>query len=152
MLHEIRTLVVHDEPAAARALAERLRAAFPAMVVVTTDEPSANGHDFDVFVVDCRRLGVDVVRLLHTETPTALMLAFADGLDRSAVKELVNAGASAVYDAEVHSDLEALEARIRTYLTRRAENPETKGLLGVMRSMADLVRMWNRRLDRLEVS
>ncbi len=151
MLHEIRTLVVHDEPAGARALAERIRAAFPGMVVVTTDEPSAYGHDFDVFLVDCRRLGVDVVRLLHTETPTALMLAIVDGLDRAALKEVVNAGASALVEESVPGDLEALDLRIRNYLSRRAEAPDARGLLGVMRSMADLVRLWNRRMDRMEV-
>lgn len=151
MLHEIRTLVVHDDPGAARAHAERLRASFPRMVVVTTDEPSAYGHDFDVYVVDCRRLGVDVVRLLHTETPAALMLVIADGLDRTALKEIVNAGASAVFDETVPGELDALDNRVRSFLTHRAETPDTRGLLGVMRSMADLVRMWNRRLDRMEV-
>ncbi|MCC6782675.1 MAG: hypothetical protein IT457_07505 [Planctomycetes bacterium] len=152
MLHEIRSLVVHDEPTGARALAERLRSSFPGMVVVTTDEPSAYGHDFDVFLVDCRRLGVDVVRTLHAETPTALILAIVDGLDRAALKEVVNAGAGALVDESVPGDVEALDVRIRAFLSRRAEAPETRGLLGVMRSMADLVRMWNRRMDRQELS
>lgn len=151
MLHEIRTLVVHDEPVGARALAERLRTAFPGMVVVTTDDPNAYGHDFDVFVVDCKRLGIDIVRTLHAETPTALMLAIVDGLDRASLKEVVNAGASTLVDETEPGDVDALDVRIRAFLARRAETPEARGLLGVMRSMADLVRMWNRRMDRLEV-
>jgi DNA-binding NarL/FixJ family response regulator len=152
MLHEIRTLVVHDDAASARALTDRLRAAFPQMVVLTTEDASTYGHDFDVFVVDCSRLGVDIVRLLHTETPTALMLVIADGVDRATVKDLVNSGASAIFDAQVPGDLDALEAKVRGFLARRAESPDARGLLGVMRSMADLMRMWNRRMDRLEVS
>jgi DNA-binding response OmpR family regulator len=152
MLHEFRTLVVHDHAALAHQVAERLRSEFADMLVVPTEDPLAHGHDFDVLVVDCRARGADAIRILRAEAQDALILAIVDGLDRDPLKELVNAGVDGVYDEAQASDLEQLVGRIRAFVTRHAESPNTQGLLGVMRSMSDLVRQWNRRLDRLEVS
>lgn len=152
MLHEFRTLVVHDDPAQAHEAAERLRDAFPEMVVVTTEDPTAYGHDFDVLVVDCRARGAEVVRMLRAEAQDALILAYVDGIERDALKGLVNAGVDGVFDGTDADDVDELVGQVRTFVTRHVESPDTQGLLGVMRSMADLVRQWNRRLDRLEVS
>lgn len=152
MLHEFRTLVVHDDAARAHEIAEMLRSAFSEMIVVTTDDPIAYGHDFDVLVVDCRARGADVVRMLRAEAPDALVLAFVDGVDRDTLKELVNAGVDGAYDGTEPRDGDELVGRVRAFVTRHAESPDTQGLLGAMRSMADLVRQWNRRLDRLEVT
>jgi DNA-binding NarL/FixJ family response regulator len=152
MLHEFRTLVAHDDGAQAQAIAGRLRAAFPDMLVVTTDDPLGHGHDFDVLIVDCRTRGPDLLRLLRAESPDALILGYADGVERAALKDLVNAGLDGLFEAAVQADADLLVGSIRAHVTRRAEAPHTQGLLGVMRSMADLVRQWNRRLDRLEVS
>lgn len=152
MLHEFRTLVVHDDAARAHEVAERIRGAFPEMVVVTTDDPTAFGHDFDVLVVDCRTRGAEVVRMMRAEAPDALVLAFVDGVDREGLKDLVNAGIDGALDATAEDDTDEMNGRIRAFVSRQADSPECQGLLGVMRSMADLVRQWNRRLDRLEVS
>lgn len=152
MLHEFRSLVVHDDAGQANQIAEGIRTAFPEMVVVTTDDPSAFGHDFDVLVVDCRTRGPEVVRMLRAEAPDALVLAFVDGVGRDGLKGLVNAGVDGLLDASAVEDGEELTGRIRAFVTRHVESPQCQGLLGVMRSMTDLVRQWNRRLDRLEVT
>lgn len=152
MLHEFRILVTHDDAQLAHDVAERLRHAFPDMVVVTSEDPNAFGYEFDVFAIDCRARGLDELRLLRAEAPDALFLAFTDGLDRDGLKALVNAGVDGVFDGEHAADVDALLGHVRTWITRRREAPDTGGVLGVMRSMADLVRQWNRRLDRLEVS
>ena len=120
------------------------------MIVVTTDDPSSFGYDFDVFVVDCKAHTPEQVRLLRAEAPDALFLAFVDGLDRDIVMQLVNSGVQGAFDSTIDSDHEELASRIRGYVSRLTDAPATAGVLGVMRSMADLVRQWNRRLDRLE--
>src|SRR5690606_37660203 len=125
---------------------------FPDVIVITSDEPAAYGFDFDVFVVDCRSRGTDELRLLRAEAPAALFLGFVDGLDRDGVKALVNAGVEGVFDGGLPRDHDELVGRIRSVLTRDSAKQDTSGVLGVMRSMADLVRQWNRRLDRLEVN
>ena len=152
MLHESRILVATDDSELARRLAERLRQAFPDSIVISSGDPAAYGFDFDVFVIDCRARGTDELRLLRAEAPDALFLGFVDDLDRDSLKAFVNAGVEGLFDAALARDHDELVGRIRSVLTRDSTNQDTSGLLGVMRSMADLVRQWNRRLDRLEVS
>src|SRR5690606_37440364 len=126
MLHESRILVATDDAELARRVAERLRQAFPDVIVITSDEPAAYG--FDVFVGGCRSRGTDELRLLRAEAPAALFLGFVDGLDRDGVKALVYAGVEGVFDGGLPRDHDELVGRIRSVLTPDSAKQDTSGV------------------------
>jgi hypothetical protein len=152
MLHEIRTLVVTGDAATAHPIRERLERRFPDMAVETTHTPSGLCLDYDVFVVDCPTVGTSVARMLRNENPQAFLLVFTDDLDGEALRDLLNAACNAACDRVDEEQLEAALDEVRDYVAQRTAAPEHTGLLGVVRSMSELLKLWNRRLDAMEAS
>jgi len=152
MLHEIRTLVVTGDAATAHPIRERLERRFPDMAVETTHTPSGLCLDYDVFVVDCPTVGTSVARMLRAENPQAFLLAFTDELDVDALKELLNATCNAACDRVDEECLETALDQVRHFIAQRSASPEGTGLLGVVRSMSELLKLWNRRLEALETA
>ncbi len=152
MLHEIRTLVVTGDAATAHPIRERLERRFPDMAVETTHTPSGLSLDYDVFVVDCPTVGTSVARMLRAENPHAFLIAFTDDLDVEALKDLLNATCNAACDRADDDALETALDQVRHFVAQHTSSPENTGILGVARSMSELLKLWNRRLEALETA
>lgn len=146
-----RVLILDDDELALGVLKMKLSVAFPDMHVdVTTDPAQVGTHD--IFLIDNEFEGVVLGPALGREArrrnPDALIVAFSSTLDKDALKGLLNAGCDGACDKSDPADFERLVEIIRNY-TQRAKT-QAKGLGGVFRSMAELLRLWNGRLDQLE--
>lgn len=150
----MRTLVVDDDDLSARMVAARLAREFPAMVVDTTCDPGALGA-YDVYLIDNEfdgeARGTSLARTIRREHPEALVVALSGTLDAPTLKALVNAGCHGACDKGDDQDFATLLDLIRSFLTRVAVGRAPgRGFLGVLRSMTELLRQWNERLDQLE--
>lgn len=153
MAHTIRTLVVDDDELALDMLKRRLGKSFPDMEIDTTTDPSHVGTH-DIFLIDNDfdgvALGPSLGREMRRANPDALIVAFSSTLDADSLKGLLNAGCDGACDKSDPADFERLCEIMQDYMSRA--KTQNKGVGGVLRSMAELLRMWNGRLEKLERS
>jgi DNA-binding NarL/FixJ family response regulator len=151
MVSSIRILVVDDDELALAMLRRRLSARFPDLAIETTTNPTGLGKH-DAFLIDNEFggvvLGPTLGRELRQANPDALIVAFSSTLDADSLKGLLNAGCDGACDKSDPADFERLCEILCDYqLKARTQH---KGVGSVLRSMADLLRMWNSRLDLME--
>lgn len=153
MAQRIRTLVVDDDELALDMLKHRLGQSFPDMQIDTTTDPAVTGTH-DVFLIDNDFdgviLGPSLGREIRRANPHALIVAFSSTLDAESLKGLLNAGCDGACDKSDPADFERLTEILNGYMS--SSKKQTRGASGVLRSMTDLLRMWNGRLDHLERS
>lgn len=153
MAQSIRTLVVDDDELALDMLRRRLLKCFPDMEVDTTTDPSVTSSH-DIFLIDNDFdgviLGPTLGREVRRHNPDALVVAFSSTLDAQALKGLLNAGCDGACDKSDPADFERLCEIITDYISASHAKSQSSGVGGVLRSMTDLLRMWNGRLDSLE--
>jgi DNA-binding NarL/FixJ family response regulator len=154
MSRTARTLVIDDDILVARMVGLRLASKFPGMRVDATTDPKILSN-YDIYLIDNDfngvPLGTALARRIRNEHPDSLVIALSSTLDAEILKDLLNAGCHGACDKGSDEDFETLIALIRRFLdTRRAGDESGRGFLGVLRSMTELLRHWNRRLDRLE--
>jgi len=151
MAQTIRTLVIDDDELALQMLKARLSTSFPEMEVDVTTDPAVQGTH-DIFLIDNDfdgvALGPSLGREMRRTNPDALIVAFSSTLDADSLKGLLNAGCDGACDKSDPADFERLCEIMNDYMSHA--KTQTKGVGGVLRSMAELLRLWNGRLDTLE--
>ena len=157
MSRQIEALLLDDDVWSLRLVKGLLQECFPEMKVHTRDQPDPEG-DFDIYFVDNDfngdRVLPELARELRRKQPDALIIAFSATLDTRTLKELINAGCDGACDKSVYGDLAESMEIVRAFVEqtlaggRRREGQKTSsGAIGTVR---DLLREWNRRLDRDE--
>ena len=151
MACKTRVLILDDDELALALLKMKLGVAFPDMDIETTTDPAAVGTH-DIFLIDNEFDGVVLGPTLGREArrlnPEALIVAFSSTLDTVALKGLLNAGCDGACDKSDPEDFDRLVAIMRNYAA--CMRSRARGIGGVMRSMVDLLRLWNGRLDKWE--
>lgn len=154
-MSHIRTLILDDDPIAHDLLAYRLKQRFADMDIECRLDPKTAG-DFDVYFVDNdfdgHLLAPDLVRQVRSRHPHAHIVVFSSVLDAATLKSLVNQGCDVACDKSKPSDIEHAMRSVEKYLSKRLESSrlqrmQSRGLLGTVHSIVELLRQWNRRLE-----
>ena len=156
MSRQIEALLLDDDIWSLRLIKGLLQECFPDMKVHARDLPDPQG-EFDIYFVDNdfngRRVLPDLARDIRRERPQALIIAFSATLDAGTLKELINAGCDGACDKSVYGDLARTMEIVRAYIEQtmigspRGGRARANGAMGTVR---DLLREWNRRLERDE--
>lgn len=157
MTKTIRALVLDDEPFSQEILCTLLGHEIPGMEIEGRTEPDPKG-EFDIYIIDNDFGGVamaaELARTIRAQQPTSLVLAFSGTLDAMTLKELINAGCDGVCDKSVDTDLPIALDIVRKYVDSLVSEPDPAsalpsggGLFGAIRSISDLLREWNTRLE-----
>ena len=154
MSRTARTLVIDDDILVARMVGLRLASKFPGMRIDATTDPGILSN-YDIYLIDNDfggvPLGTALARRIRNEHPESLVIALSSTLDAEILKNLLNSGCHGACDKGNDEDFATLIELIREFLeTRKDSEKDGRGFLGVLRSMTELLRHWNRRLDRLE--
>ncbi len=157
MTKTIRALILEDEPLAQQTLRALLMKEIPDLEVECRSHPNPEG-DFDIYFIDNDFDGFDCAAKLAAEIrasgPDKLIMAFSGTLTAPILKELINEGCDGVCDKTAPDDLPMALMAAREYaedlrrvLTDEVEETSAKGLLGAIRSISELLKEWNTRLD-----
>ncbi len=149
-----RALIVDDDIDAAEYLKFRLRQSIPQLHVETRTEPDVSGQ-FDMYFLDNDFAGEkcagSLAQRISGRRGESLVIAFSAYLDIQTLKQLINAGCDGACEKHKQSDVEQLIGIARSFLDSRLSASERgdpkRGFLGTLRSITDLLREWNRRLD-----
>lgn len=154
-MSHIRTLILDDDPIAHDLLAYRLKQRFTTMDIECRLDPKTSG-DFDVYFVDNdfdgHLLAPDLVQEVRSRHPQAHIVVFSSVLDAATLKSLLNHGCDVACDKSKPTDIEHALQSVEEYLgkrleSRRLERMQSRGLLGTVHSIVELLRQWNRRLE-----
>ncbi|MEO0481456.1 MAG: response regulator [Planctomycetota bacterium] len=153
MTRVLRALIVDDDPFAADMLSTRLRQQLPTLDIETVDRPEPrSGHD--VYLIDNDfggiKLGTRLAKSLRATNPESLIVAFSGTLDATTLKELLNAGCNGACEKGQERDLSVLIELVKRFSETQQKAQEDRGIGSVLRSLGDLLKQWNKRLDRLE--
>ena len=152
MSNEPTVLIVDDDQDAAEWLQYLLQTRFPSAKIEIRLNPDASGT-YDIFLIDndfhgtC--LAADLARAIRASNPHALIVAFSAYLDRQTLKQLVNLGCDGACDKSDPNDVERMSQIISAFVERSKKQPaaQSTGFLGAVRSIGDLLRQWNQRLE-----
>ena len=148
-----RALIVDDDPDASEYLRFRLSRQLQDLEIEVRHAPDVSG-EFDIYFVDndfdgCR-LASQLVRQIRDRQRESLIFAFSANLDADTLKQLINVGCDGVCEKhdqrELERFLETVQRRLTAYDAASRKTDET-GLCGTLRSITDLIREWNRRLE-----
>ena len=148
-----RALILDDDPWASALFAQHLQIRFPSIEVAIRAKP-APSPGFDLYVIDNEFEGTrEAARLageIRRENPDALVIACSATLDADLLRTLINAGCDGVC---VKGDIGELEQVLRIagrhFERRRAQG---SGLQTTVHAVTDLLRQWNSRLVRQELT
>lgn len=153
MANFLKALLIDDDPDSSAWLAYMLHQQFPELEIVAREEPDMSGS-FDLYFIDNnfhgKNLAAELASSIRATNPPAMILAFSAHLDNKTLKQLLNAGCDGACDKSERSEIEEMMRIVSAYLNRRrteVEERSTKGLMGAMYSIRNLLREWNRRLD-----
>jgi DNA-binding NtrC family response regulator len=153
MVKHPRALLLDDDPNALQLLTRILQRRFPTMAIESRSLPNPEGQ-FDLYLLDNEFDGACMAGTLASEIrsvrPNALIIAFSARLDAPTLKALVNAGCNGACDKADPRDVTRLLDIVDAYLTSRESasvQESGSGYLGAIRSITELIREWNQRLD-----
>ncbi|MDB5387600.1 MAG: hypothetical protein JWM11_3246 [Planctomycetaceae bacterium] len=153
MATSLRALVVDDDPDASAWLAYMLNERFPDLEIVTREVPDLSGT-FDLYFIDNdfhgKSLSAQLATAIRAANPLAMIVAFSARLDNQTLKLLVNAGCDGACEKSQPEDVQQMMGIVAAYLSRRSSETQeqsSRGLMGAMYSIRNLLREWNRRLD-----
>lgn len=157
MTKTISALILEDEPLAQQSIRALLLKEIPDLEVECRAHPDPSG-DFDIYFIDNEFDGFDcaagLAREIRSNGPDRLIMAFSGTLNAEILKELINEGCDGVCDKTAPDDLPMALMAARRYADniRRQHKEETEsgGIIGAIRSISELLREWNTRLDTQE--
>jgi len=145
----IRALLADDDDFFRRAFAARLRIAVPEVELTDRATPDVSGQ-FDVYFLDNHFAAVplagDLVATARLASPTALIIALSGHLDADTLRRLINEGCNGAVTKGDTADMARCFEVVRAYAANLA--PKPVGLGRTLRSITDLIREWNARLDK----
>ncbi|MEM1070513.1 MAG: hypothetical protein AAGG48_21195 [Planctomycetota bacterium] len=149
-----KALIVDDDLDASEYLRYRLSKELDWMDVDVRQEPDVSG-EYGIYFVDNdfhgRRIGTRLVRQIRSSQPESLIFAFSASLDAKTLKQLINAGCDGVCEkqdpGELTQFLSVVRNRLRRQRTSTSRMTYESGLCGTIRSITELLREWNRRLE-----
>lgn len=151
MQKTLRALVIDDDQDAAEWLVYQLQTRFPEMQTELRLSPNVTG-DFNIYFIDNDFHGTSLAGLLaetvRAQHPQALIVAFSARLDNPTLKRLVNAGCDGAFDKSSPQDVGRMIDIVAAYSQRPGSESVSGGFLSAVRSIRDLLREWNRRLQR----
>lgn len=171
MTATIRALVLDDEPIFHAVLSRMLEATVPGIEVETRTDPDPSG-EFDIYFIDNEfdqvHRAASLAEEIRRDHPNELVLAFSGTLNTDVLKGLINAGCNGVCDKSNPEDLPMAMTIVKEFVegmeaaeavaAQQAEQVEQsgavrdKGIFGAIRSISELLREWNQRLDSQEAS
>lgn len=153
-----RALLLDDDEYALEFLKALLLERYPDLEIEGRAEPDPTG-DYDFYFLDDDfegvRLAGRLARRIRAQHPDAVVLAFSASLDAPTLKELLNAGCNGVCDKKVPADLPEMLAatdRCMQEIEQARRRPPADQLSGrdLLRTLRELFREWNRRLEAQE--
>ena len=149
----MKALLIDDDPDALAWLSYVLHERFPQLEIVEREKPDLSGS-FDLYFIDNdfngKRLAAELAREIRATNPHSMIVAFSASLDKQTLKLLVSAGCDGACEKTDHQDIEQMMSIAAAYLHRRScevQEHSSRGLMGALHSIRDLLREWNRRLD-----
>jgi DNA-binding NarL/FixJ family response regulator len=153
MTKKPKALLLDDDPNAVQLLTRVLQHRFPTLAIESRMLPNPEGQ-FDLYFIDNEFEGECMAGALASEVrraqPNALIVAFSGRLDAPTLKALVNSGCNGACDKSDPRDVARLLDIVDAYLEARESvslRDSGSDFLGVIRSITELIREWNRRLD-----
>ncbi|MHC4990700.1 MAG: response regulator [Planctomycetota bacterium] len=152
MPRQIDALILDDDVWSLRLMRGMLGECFPDLQVQVREQPDADGA-FDIYFIDNDFNGelraVELATRIRDREPEALIIAFSGNLDADSLKALINAGCDGAFDKTVPEDLSRAMEATRTYIEhRQSDRVQADGLRATLRSVRELLREWNTRLER----
>jgi DNA-binding NarL/FixJ family response regulator len=145
-----KALVIDDDQDAAEWLVYQLQTRFPGMHTELRLSPSITGT-FDLYFIDNDFHGTSLAGALaeavRDQHPHALIVAFSARLDNPTLKQLVNAGCDGAFDKSNPAEVAQMLSIVEAYLQRINQETRPGGFFSAVRSIRDLLREWNRRLE-----
>lgn len=154
MTAPLKALIIDDDQDAANWLKYLVQSRFPALEVEVRLTPDASG-DHDLYLVDndfhgsC--LAAELATSIRRVQPNSLVIAVSSCLDRDTLKQLLNLGCDGGFDKSDPEDLSRMSRIIDAFVQRRQlelGSDESRGFLGALRSIRELLRQWNQRLEQ----
>ena len=149
----ISALVLDDNIWSLRLMKGMLHECFPNLRIEARDEPDISG-DFDIYFIDNlfgdEPLAGPLAAEIRAQQPGALIIAFSAALDSASLKDLIAAGCNGVCDKTDHTDFPTTMMLTQRYiesLQAKRRGRGERGFLGALRSIQDLLREWNERLE-----
>jgi len=150
----LRALLLDDDEFALDFLEVYLSERYPGLEIERRQNPDPTG-DFDLYFLDDDFEGVSLAgklaRRVRAQRPDAIIIAFSACLDADTLKELLAAGCNGVCDKRVPEDLPAMGTALDRCLfeLERARKKPPTDLTGryLVKTLSELFREWNRRLD-----
>lgn len=146
----LKALVIDDDQDAAEWLAFQLQQRFPGLQIELRLSPSVTG-DFDMYFIDNdfhgKSLAGELAEAIRSQHSQALIVAFSARLDNGTLKRLVNAGCDGAFDKSNTEEVSQLLEIVESFAMRSQSEPRSGGFLSAVRSIRDLLREWNRRLE-----
>lgn len=148
-----RALIVDDDPDSVEFLRFKLTRRFPNMQIETRNCPDVSGN-YDLYFLDndfggCR-LAAILASKIRSQQPNSLIIGFSSYLDVDTLKGLIDAGCASVCDKRSCHELVRMLDVVECYTGNHAEFRErsvpSRGLIGTIQSITELLREWNLRL------
>jgi len=145
----IRALLADDDDFFRRAFAARLRVAVPEVELTDRAAPDVSGR-FDIYFLDNHFAAVplagDLAAAARLANPTALIVALSGHLDADTLRRLINEGCNGAVMKGDSADMARCFEVVRAYAANLA--PKPAGLGRTLRSITELIREWNQRLEK----
>lgn len=150
MSKTLKALVIDDDQDAAEWLVYQLQTRFPGIQTELRLSPNISGT-FDLYFIDNDFHGTSLAGALaeavRDQHPRSLIVAFSARLDNPTLKQLVNAGCDGAFDKSNPHEVAQMLGIVEAYLQRSDQDPRSGGFFSAIRSIRDLLREWNRRLE-----
>jgi DNA-binding NarL/FixJ family response regulator len=153
----MRALLVDDDVWFQRAFQARFESQLPQIPLEVRSEPNVSG-DYAVYLIDNQFWGEaragELARQIRQTNPEALVIALSSSLDVVTLKTLINEGCNGACEKGNHAEMMSMFDVIRKFFKKKGISdkqtpvPGGSGMVATIRSIADLLREWNSRLDR----
>ena len=148
-------LILDDDPVLLKLLEVKILTRYPDALVETRKKPVAVGF-YDVYILDNdfqgRSLAADLAEEIKNNQPHSMVVALSGTLCNQTLKRLVNCGCDGAFDKSDPAELDLLMKSLDQYLQNFQDSsidrkPGGPGLLETARSISNLIRDWNHRLE-----
>lgn len=148
----LRIAFIDDDPFVSAHLEPALHAMLPDAELYVIEEPLAPAG-YDVYVIDNdfggSELGGALSERVRAVAPGALLLGYSSKLGTGFLRRLMRIGVRDVFDKRSALERqELIETIVAEDARRKGRVPRRLGAIAAIRAVTELLREWNRRLER----
>lgn len=147
-------MVIDDSEPAANMLRARIEHMVPDVQVDINLSPEV-AEGYHIYFIDNdfhgKRHGLRLLQKVQDVAPQAMIVSFSAHLDDELLKKMVNRGCDAVLDKTSPGDFDDVLLCLQnyvSYLKHQGTPVEQMRFIGLVDSLRDLLREWNKRLEK----